>query len=123
MLNRQRQRGLGWFGMLCLFAFIGFVSLLVFTCLPVYLNQMKITRAVHAVAQDAPSSVTEVRRGLQRYWDIESIEDLKPAEVRVVRGNGGRQLSYYYEARRHLFANVSIVLEFEDAVPMAGAGS
>lgn len=123
MLNRQRQRGLGWFGMLCLFAFIGFVTLLVFTCLPVYLNQMKIARAVNAVAQDAPGSVTEVRKSLQRYWDIEGIEELTPKDVRVVRGSGGRQLTYYYEAHRHLFANVSLVLEFEDAVPMAGAGS
>lgn len=122
MLNRQQQRGLGWFGMLCLFAGIGIVTLLVFTCLPVYLNQMKIARAVNAVALDAPGSVTEVRKGLQRYWDIESIEELSPKEVRVVRTSSGRQLTYYYEARRHLVANVSLVLEFEDSVPMSGAG-
>jgi hypothetical protein len=120
MLDRYRQRGIGWFGLLLLFGAIGFGALLTFEVLPVYLNQMKIARAVNAVAADSPSSVTEVRSALQRYWDIESIDELTPRDVKVVRASNGRRLVYAYEARRHLFANVSLVLEFEGDVPMSG---
>lgn len=120
MMNRRQQRGLGWFGLICVFAGVGFLMLIAFQCVPVYLNQMKIARAVNAVAQDAPASVTEVRSALQRYWDIEDIDDLSPRDVKVVRTANGRRLSYDYEARRHLFANVSLVLEFGGDVPMAG---
>ncbi|MBU0790121.1 MAG: DUF4845 domain-containing protein [Polycyclovorans sp.] len=120
MINRQGQRGLGGFGLLILFAGLGFVMLIAFKCIPVYLNQMKISRAVSAVAMDAPGSVVEIRSALQRYWDIEDIDDLSPRDVKVVRSASGRRLSYDYEARRHLFANVSLVLEFGDDVPLAG---
>lgn len=120
MINRYRQRGLGWFGLLALFGAIGFTALITFEVLPVYLNQMKIARAVNAVATDSPSSVTEVRSALQRYWDIEDIEELTPRDVKVVRANTGRRLVYAYEARRHLFSNISLVLEFEGDEPMSG---
>ena len=120
MINRHRQRGLGWFGLLFVFAGLGFVMLIAFKCIPIYLNQMKISRAVSAVAMDAPASVTEIRSSLQRYWDIEDIDDLTPRDVKVVRAADGRRLSYDYEARRHLFANVSLVLEFGADVPISG---
>lgn len=120
MINRQRQRGLGWFGLLFVFAGVGFLMLIGFKVIPIYLNQMKISRAVNAVALDAPGSVTEIRSSLQRYWDIEDIDDLTPRDVKVVRSSNGRRLSYDYEARRHLFANVSLVLDFGADVPMAG---
>ena len=110
MINRQGQRGLGGFGLLILFAGLGFVMLIAFKCIPVYLNQMKISRAVSAVAMDAPGSVVEIRSALQRYWDIEDIDDLSPRDVKVVRSASGRRL----------FANVSLVLEFGDDVPLAG---
>jgi hypothetical protein len=120
MMDRARQRGLGWLGLIMLFAGLGFVLLVGFQVLPVYLNQMKITRAVNAVASDAPATVTEVRSALQRYWDIEDIKDLAPRDVKVIRSASGRILSYDYEARRHLFANVSLVLEFGEDVPVDG---
>jgi hypothetical protein len=120
MINRQRQRGLGWFGLLFVFAGVGFLMLIGFKVIPIYLNQMKISRAVNAVALDAPGSATEIRSSLQRYWDIEDIDDLTPRDVKVVRSSNGRRLSYDYEARRHLFANVSLVLDFGADVPMAG---
>lgn len=120
MMNRHRQRGLGLFGLLLLLGSIGFATLLTFEVLPVYLNQMKIDRAVKTVAADAPSTVTEVRSALQRFWDIEDIAELTPRDVKVVRGSTGRRLVYGYEARRHLFGNVSLVLEFEGDEPMSG---
>jgi hypothetical protein len=122
MLTRSRQRGMGWFGLVVLFAVVGFVSLVVFKAAPVYLNQMKVARAVKAVAADAPPTVNDVRSALQRYWDIEDIVDLTPRDVRVVRAGSGRLLRYEYEARRHLFGNVSLVFSFADDVPMSGAG-
>jgi hypothetical protein len=127
MMNlRQRQRGLGWFGLLFVFAMIGFVALVTMRCLPIYLNQMKIAKAIHSVAADhnlgsSPES-TEIYNALQRYWDIDSIDYLKPRDVKVSRTDRGRMLSYKYEARAPLFYNISVVIAFQDSTAMAAGG-
>lgn len=126
MRMRNRQRGLGWFGLLFVLAVIAFASIVVVKCLPVYLNQMKIASSVSKVATDPENGraeVHELRRALQRYWDIEDIKYLAPAEVKVKRTESGRFLSYEYEARERLFYNISIVIEFADDVPLANIGS
>ncbi len=119
---RSRQLGLGWFGMLFVLGTIAFVSIIVVKCLPIYMNQMKIANAVNKVAtgpENAKLEVGQLRRELQRYWDIEDIEHIEPREINVRRTAEGRFLSYEYEARESLFYNISIVMEFADDVPLA----
>lgn len=125
MRMRSRQRGLGWFGMLLVLGVIAFVAIVVVKCLPIYLNQMKIASSVSKVATDpgnARAEVGELRRDLQRFWDIEDITYLQPRDIKVKRTQTGRYLSYEYEARERLFYNISIVIEFADDVPLANVG-
>jgi hypothetical protein len=121
---RHQQRGLGWFGMLVLFSALGFIVIVVMTCLPIYLNQMKIKEAVHAVAsgddKSGNDSISSIRSGLQRYWDINSIDGLEPKDVVVRRTEQGRFLHYDYEARGHLFYNIYVVIDFSEDVPISG---
>lgn len=125
MRMRSHQRGLGWFGMLFLLGVIAFIAIIVVKCLPIYLNQMKVASSVNKVATDpgnGRAEVGELRNDLQRYWDIEDINYLEPRDIKVKRTQNGRFLSYEYEAREHLFYNVSIVMEFADDVPLANVG-
>ncbi|MGH8457034.1 MAG: DUF4845 domain-containing protein [Stenotrophobium sp.] len=123
MQSRRKQRGLGWFGLLIMFCVLGFMVLVFMTCIPLYLNQMKITNAAHAVAQEqgTSGSLTDMRKGLQRYWDINSIDTLQPKDVIIKRTDKGRFLSYSYEARGHLFYNVFVVIDFAEDIPITGA--
>ncbi len=126
MRMRNRQRGLGWFGLLFVLGVIAFFAIVVVKCLPIYLNQMKIASSINKVAADPENGKAEVvvlRKALQRFWDIEDIDYLAPTEVKVRRTEGGRFLSYEYEAREHLFYNISLVIEFADDVPLSNVGS
>ncbi|MDD3764236.1 MAG: DUF4845 domain-containing protein [Nevskiales bacterium] len=123
---RSRQLGLGWFGTLFVLGVIAFFAIVGVKSLPVYLNQMKIASSVSKVAGDpgnGRADVVTLRKELQRYWDIEDINYLQPADVKVKRGKNGRYLSYEYEAREHLFYNISIVFDFAADVPLANVGS
>ena len=125
--SQKQQRGLGIVGLLFVFAVIGFVTLIVMRCWPIYLNQMKIAKAIHNVSTDGDvangqdSSV--LRRPLERFWDVDSIEYLDYKTIKLVRSDRGRAIQYKYEARAPLFYNISLVMEFEDSVPVTGAGS
>jgi len=120
----KRQRGLGLFGLIFVFAVIGFFSLIVMRCWPIYLNQMKIAKAVRGISADADlasaqdSSVLYPK--LDRYWNIDNIDTLDYKKVKLVRTDRGRAITYKYEARAPLFYNISLVIDFEDNVPVTG---
>lgn len=113
-----RQRGASLWSTLFVIAVIAFVALVTVKVVPIYLNQMKVATAVREVAQDphiSPSADPQViYDSLQRHWDIDDIEDIKPKDIAITRDDNGQQtLSYDYEARRHLFYNIYIVVHFE----------
>ena len=123
----KRQRGLGLFGLIFVFAVIGFVALIVMRCWPIYLNQMKIAKAIHNVASDGDAASaqdsTGLYRPLEKYWDIDSNDTLDYKKVKLIRSDRGRAISYKYEARTPLFYNISLLMEFEDTVPVTGDGN
>jgi Tfp pilus assembly protein PilE len=120
----KRQRGLGLFGLVFIFAVIGFTALIVMRCWPIYLNQMKIAKAIKNVSTDAAAASaqdsTGLYRSLERFWDVDSIDYLDYKKVKLVRSDRGRAIAYKYEARTPLFYNISLVMEFEDSVPVSG---
>lgn len=123
---RSRQKGIGWFGLLFVLGVLGFFTVVGMKVLPLYLNQMKIASSVSKVAGDpsnADAEVGELRKSLQRYWDIESIDALTPKDVKVKRTEQGRFLSYDYEAREHLFYNIYVVIHFQADVPLRARAS
>lgn len=127
MRTPNTQRGLGGIGLLFVFGLIALVALIVIKCLPLYLNQMKVARVLHSVGEDPELSAADamtIRNHLQRRWDIEDIDGLKPADVKIKRNDQGRRMSYGYEARAHLFYNISVVVDFSDDLPLrSGTGS
>lgn len=117
------QRGAGLWGTLFLFAVIGFVALIAIKCVPIYLNQLKVTKAVHQVAEQNRGSGGEVdvygiRSSLQKRWDIDDMDYIQPKDVQVVRSERGLSLSYDYEAKTPLFYNISLVIHFAEDVPL-----
>lgn len=117
MALRHKQRGVGLVGLFFLFGMIAFVGTVAVKCLPLYLNQMKVARSVHAVAVDpenANHDTQTLRNRLQRRWDIEDTKMLEPRDVKVEqRKDGTRALVYDYEARVNLFYNIFIVIQFK----------
>ncbi|MHA7835593.1 MAG: DUF4845 domain-containing protein [Algiphilus sp.] len=123
---RPAQRGMTVWMLMVTVALVAFAALLVMRCVPVYLNQMKVSGAIERVAKDPENpaaSVRTMRSALERYWAIERIQHLDPEEVALVRGEGEtRYLEYQYEARVPLIHNIDLLFTFEDQI-MVGRGS
>lgn len=123
---RPAQRGMTVWMLMVTVALVAFAALLVMRCVPVYLNQMKVSGAIERVAKDPENpaaSVRTMRSALERYWAIERIQHLDPEDVALVRGEGEtRYLEYQYEARVPLIHNIDLLFTFEDQI-MVGRGS
>lgn len=120
MIHRHRQRGLGMFGLMAIVGVVGLAFKIGFALFPVYMNEMKLNKAVTRVAGSAPETATpsEIRKLLQPTWDIDDIVTIMPADVKVKKTATGRALGYDYESRVPVFANVFLVVVFSNEVPM-----
>jgi hypothetical protein len=117
----ERQRGLGWFGLLLVFGTIGFFAIVAVKVGPVYLNHFTVMKIVRGVADNpdyANAPPQEIRSTLERRWDIDYVNFLDDKDVKIKRGPKGRMLSYDYAAEVNLFYNVFVVVKFKDDFPM-----
>jgi hypothetical protein len=122
----SRQRGLGMWGWFIVLGLVGFFSLVAMKVAPMYLNYMAVNKAVRTVALDPGNGslpVTELRRALQRFWEIEDIKIIKPQDVKVTKFGAGRAMSFDYEDRAEIFEDIYIVIHFKNQYPMKGGGS
>lgn len=124
--SMRRQRGLGWFGLLFVFGTIAFFAVVAIKVGPVYLNHATVVRVVKGVADNADyanADAGEIKKTLERRWDIDYINYVDDKDVKIKRTERGRVLAYDYEARVHFFYNVYVVVHFKDEFPMKqGAG-
>lgn len=123
----SKQRGIGWFGLLIMLVSLGFMALVGMKCWPLVLNEMKLARAVKSVAADASVASSEgpekVRAALQKWWNVEDIEHIQPADVKVRNtGDKGRVLSYDYWAQVNVFKNVYVSFHFTKDEPFPKSG-
>ncbi|MCC2655906.1 MAG: hypothetical protein K0Q76_1014 [Panacagrimonas sp.] len=117
----ERQRGLGWFGMVFVFGTIAFFAIIAVKVGPIYMNHMTVMKIVGGVAKnadyaDAPPQ--EIRSTLERRWDIDYVKYIDDKDIKIKRGKSGRMLSYDYAAEVNLFYNVFVVVKFKDDFAM-----
>ena len=97
MKGLEHQKGLGLWGMLFVFGVIGFVALVTIKCTPIYLGHMEIESAIKDVADDssyATASPFEIRRALQRRFDVDDVKQLKTKDIQIQRDDNTRCLLY-----------------------------
>lgn len=117
----KRQRGLGWFGLLFVFGTIAFFAIIAVKVGPIYMNHMTVMKIVKSVADNADyanAPPTEIRKTLERRWDIDYVNYLDYREIKIKRAKQGRLLAYDYAAEVNLFYNVFVVVKFKDEFPM-----
>lgn len=120
----DRQRGLGWFGLLFVFGTIAFFAIIVVKVGPLYLNHGTMTQALNSIAkQQSGSDLSELRRVMQGRWDVDYIKHIKPQEIKLKQKNDGRYLVYEYEPSVNLFYNVFVVIKFKGEVRLQGAAN
>ncbi|MGB1556148.1 MAG: DUF4845 domain-containing protein [Oceanococcaceae bacterium] len=113
----RQQRG-SLYSMAFLALVFGSALLVFFRALPIYIDEFKVRSVMKAVASSPEAaksqvSVVDLRKALQRRWDIDDINNLKVGEIQFVKAPEGRLMRYDYEVRTGLFANWFLVIQFK----------
>jgi hypothetical protein len=126
MQLRRNQRGAGLFGLAYILGTLGFIVFVGMKVWPIYLNETKLERAVRSVAAEmdggAESGSKAMRDALQKWWNVEDIEHVKPTDVKIKPGPSGKVMYYDYWNQVELFKNVFLSFHYAKEFPV-GSGA
>ena len=110
-----RQQGLSFGGFILGAFLLVFASLTFFKFIPAYIQNAKINSTFSTIANDPEmqkASPREIRMSFEKRASIDEISVITSNEIDIASGDGVLELSASYTATIPLFANISILLEF-----------
>lgn len=112
---KRKQSGLGLSGLLVAAIVVATLALLGMKVVPEVIEYFQIVKAIETVSKDdsAKNSVTEVRKAFDRHANIDNISAIKGQDLEVTKDGGQVVISFAYEKRIPLFANVSLLIDFQ----------
>ena len=110
----KRQRGLTLTALLVWGLIISLVAILGIRVAPEVIDYYKIKKDVKATAlNSAGKTVPEIRSIYSRYADVDHISTVTAADLDITKEGSTVVISFAYEKRIPLFANVSLLIDFE----------
>ena len=116
MRSIRRQAGvtaIGWMIILCLMGFFVFLTL---KMLPSYLDYFKVVSALESVEKKTASSPMEIRKHIGKQFDVSFVHAITPKQIKIKNIGQAFDVIAKYDDRVHLFANVDVVMSFENQV-------
>lgn len=113
----RSQRGLTFISLIFVLGLIAFFVLLAFKIIPVYLDHSKVANslaAVKALPGIESKSESEVRRSLDKQFQMNYVYDVTQSDVKVVKHGAYLKVQIEYEVVKKLAGNLSILAEFND---------
>ncbi|HMH27968.1 MAG TPA: DUF4845 domain-containing protein [Steroidobacteraceae bacterium] len=115
----NRQQGMTFIGLLCVLALAGVVIYAGIRLAPLYLNYMKVAKAMDAVAAEVKGDSPDpaALRGLiDRHFTIDDPTGVDAKDVEITKDDGGVQMHIAYDDSAPYVANVSLTVHFEKTV-------
>jgi hypothetical protein len=126
---RNRQQGvtaIGWLVLLTPFAIVLYAGI---RLAPLYLNYMKVVRAIDNAASSVKSGasagagdVTAIRTAIDRHFEIDMVDYPTIKDIQVRREGTAWVIEAKYDDEAPLFANVSLHVTFDKTVRSGGGG-
>jgi hypothetical protein len=112
---------LGWLILLVPIAIVIYAGI---RLLPVYLNYMKVVRALDLVASDASGSSNpqSIRTTIDKHFEIDMVDYPTAKDIKVTRTGSGWEVEASYDDEAPLFANISLHVVFDKVVKTSGGG-
>ncbi len=110
------QRGISLNALVLGGAVLALISLLVMKSLPPWIEYGNLTKAVKGTASDASlkdAPMPKVRAAFERRADMDDVKSIRAQDLDITKEGGELVISFKYEKKVPLFANVSLVFDFE----------
>ena len=122
---RKYQRGVTAIGWLILLVPIAIVFYAGIRISPLYLNYMKVTHSLEAVATEISNegqTADGLRNAVDKHFQIESVDYPDKKDLKITRVNNVWQIEANYDDQTPLFSNIAILVTFDKIVRLKGGG-
>jgi hypothetical protein len=123
---RNKQLGvtaIGWLILLTPFAIVGYAGV---RLAPLYLNYMKVTRALEQVHTDLKANAQSggtaetIRAALDKRFEVDMVDYPTTKDLKITRDGGTWTAEMHYDDEAPLFADISLHVNFDKVVKMGG---
>lgn len=110
--GNRYQRGISILGLIVALALIGFVAIFASRLIPAYIEYNAIKKAIVEVKQEG-GTIRAMQQSFYRRTSVNDVEAVRGTDLVFERApDGGFDISFAYEKRLPLFANISILIDF-----------
>ncbi|TXG78884.1 MAG: DUF4845 domain-containing protein [Rhodocyclaceae bacterium] len=111
----RRQRGLSFWGFLFVGVLAALALLVGFKVTPSVVEYYGIKKAITTVAAEATpgTTVTDIRNAFMRRQAIDDFSSVDGKDLDISKDGGDVVISVAYDKKIPLFANVSLLIEYE----------
>lgn len=116
---RRHQQGMTMIGLLCVLAMAGLIVYAGIRLTPVYLNYLKVARAMDAAASENKGDSADpgaLRATLGKHWEIDMIEKPDAKEIEIVKDEGSVSMHIAYDDTVPYIGNVALAVHFDKTV-------
>lgn len=118
-MNFKKQSGMTTIGIFIVLCVLGFLLLILFKIIPMQIESYKVSSAVEKlkhVPYLTKKSRREILTILQKQFDIEDVETVKPKHIKITKKAGVMTVSIEYERRTSVIKPYGIVGTFKSNV-------
>lgn len=110
----HRQRGVALSGLLFWGVIVAVVAMLGMKVAPSVIDYYTILKNVKAVAASSSGrTVPEIRSAYSKFAEVDHTQTLQPSDLDISKDGNEIVIAFAYEKRIHLFANVSLLIDFQ----------
>ena len=111
----RRQRGVGFIGLIFIFAVVGVVLLISLKLVPVYLEMFSIKKVIASLAQSEEvksGTVSDIRKSFDRRAVIDNIQAVSSADLEITKDAGETVVVATWQHRVVLFTGYTLLVDF-----------
>ena len=113
------ESGVSLSSLIVVLAVIGAVALVAIKVTPAVLEYRSVKQSI-ASAKASGGSTREIQQAFDKNADINSIDAIKGRDLVIDRESGSPEISFRYEKRVPLVANVSLLFDFSGTTDPSG---
>ena len=122
---RNRQVGVTAIGWLFLLTPVAIVVYAGIRLAPVYLNYMKVVRAMEGTVSEMKASGASpqtIRATIDKHFEIDMVDYPTTRDMKITKDGGSWVVESQYDDDAPLFANLSLHVTFDKKVKVGGGG-
>ena len=110
----QRQRGVTLIGFIFLAALVASLGIIAFRAIPIYNEFFTVKKIIKSInTESSEATPADIRKQYDLKASADYVYDIKSRDLEITKENGRVVVSVTYSKTVPLFANVSLLFDFE----------